>query len=403
MHHDSERVNALTIGCGLLFYLRDAGVWRYLRIANRELPALFFIPKLQCIMYKLPLIALFITIISGSCIERTNQSSHNTQSNSSINSINQERLLEKAEKRGFERGKIEHALYDRWSEFGNKEYYTYIKTLNSGMKLYRIDTPEILMEVYVLNDIISIQSSSLMTGEETDEIFSEMDAWLKSCNPISSKRKNEKDKNGNSIVTIEYKFPEYKAVLVNRGTAIQYMLSINDEPDTYYYVDRQPATEQNSDKLEKQFTNKYFSLRYPSSWQIVQEENKVTQNTAISLQIMEIRKNEDDFLTNINIIVSSKKSEMPTSELAKIASGDLKKCWNSYGHIYIKNNIELGNAKGSVLEYTFSIDGFSLVGEQYILKSADNTVYIITATSDKKTRAKKSKTIQSILNSLIIK
>ena len=43
-----------------------------------------------------------------------------------------------------------------------------------------------------------------------------------------------------------------------------------------------------------------------SSWQIIQEENQVTNNTAISLQIMERQKNDYDFRPNINIIVSNK-------------------------------------------------------------------------------------------------
>ena len=40
--------------------------------------------------------------------------------------------------------------------------------------------------------------------------------------------------------------------------------------------------------LDKGYSNEYFSIKYPTTWQIVQDDNQVTGNTTVSVQIMEI-------------------------------------------------------------------------------------------------------------------
>ena len=59
------------------------------------------------------------------------------------------------------------------------------------------------------------------------------------------------------------------------------------------------------------YSNEYFSIKYPTTWQIVQDDNQVTGNTTVSVQIMEKLKNDYDFRPNINIIVSKKKWSEP--------------------------------------------------------------------------------------------
>lgn len=155
--------------------------------------------------------------------------------------------------------------------------------------------------------------------------------------------------------------------------------------------------------LEKQYSNKYFSLKYPSSWQVVQDDNQVTNSTAISVQIMEKQKNNYDFRPNINIIVSGKKRIESTLELAKITIMQQKQYFSSYNLIKQTNNIVLSKAKGSMIEYTVNTQGYCLHGLQYIVKKPDNTTFTITGTMDASKYKEQQNIIEKIIKSLIIK
>lgn len=156
-----------------------------------------------------------------------------------------------------------------------------------------------------------------------------------------------------------------------------------------------------ANRLDKQYSNSYFSLRYPSSWQIVQDGNQVTSNTAISVQIMEKQKNDVDFRPNINIIVSSKKWEESTSFLAQQTSQNNKRMIPSYKYIGI-GNTWLGGCKGSLLEGTIEMQDYKLHSSQYIVKKADNTTFTITVTTDNGKHIQQMKVINAILKSIHI-
>lgn len=325
-----------------------------------------------------------------SCITKT---SKNAPSGQMHFATPEQRLIEQAEQRGFKKGVIQHSLNTKWSDFADKGFYTHIKTLKSGMQLYRAELPNMMMEVYVLNNVIVIQSSSIMTGKETQQVYMEMDAWLKSCNPISTSN-SFSVKDGEVTNTYEYLFQDYTATIVKRELGIQYMLSLNEE--------KKETASQQSTILDKQFSNKYFSIKYPSSWQIVQEENQATNNTAISLQIMEKQKNEYDFRPNINIIVSNKKWSESTAYLTEQTSHNNSIAIPNYTQLAIVNDVSLGKCKGSLLWYSFTIQGYHLRGNQYIVKKSDNTTFIITATMDDSKYNEQIVTINDILESLII-
>ncbi|MCF2594920.1 DcrB-related protein, partial [Bacteroides caecigallinarum] len=141
----------------------------------------------------------------------------------------------------------------------------------------------------------------------------------------------------------------------------------------------------------------------PTSWQIINEDNQVTNQTNISVQIIEKQKNDYDFSPNINIIVSSNKWKEPTSYLAKQTISQNRRLLNSYHLIEQKNDIVLSNCKGSSIEYTFNMQGYILYGIQYIVKKHDNTTFIITLTVDNNKKIKQNDIINSIINSLVIK
>lgn len=98
-------------------------------------------------MIKLAYIILALGLLY-SCNSGTSKNNRTKQSGSTQAARNF--LIEQAENRGFQKGVIQHALNTKWSEFADKRFYTYIKTLKSGMLLYRAEIPNMMMEVYVL-------------------------------------------------------------------------------------------------------------------------------------------------------------------------------------------------------------------------------------------------------------
>ncbi|MBQ2187455.1 MAG: hypothetical protein II401_02685 [Bacteroidales bacterium] len=159
----------------------------------------------------------------------------------------------------------------------------------------------------------------------------------------------------------------------------------------------------NAQDLEKEYSNKYFSLRYPSSWQIIQDDNRATETTVISLQIMQQQLNDYDYRPNINIIVSATKWIEPTSYLARQTADNNKKLLPNYVEINITNDVKIDGNKGSLLSILWEYQGFKMRGDQYIVKKADNTTFIITATTDNAKYQKQSAVIKKILDSIVIK
>ena len=155
-------------------------------------------------------------------------------------------------------------------------------------------------------------------------------------------------------------------------------------------------------ELSKQYSNKYFSINYPSSWQVVQDDNQITENTSISVQIMQIAENDYDFSPNINIIVSSRKWQESTEFLALQSANASKDALSTYNKIGI-SNAYIDNCKGSLLEYSMTISGYKLYGNQYIVKKADNTTFTITATTDFNKHTIQMIEVEAILKSIHIK
>lgn len=155
--------------------------------------------------------------------------------------------------------------------------------------------------------------------------------------------------------------------------------------------------------LNRQYSNECFSIRYPTTWQIVQDDNQVTKYTTVSVQIMEKMKKSHDFRPNINIIVSQKKWSEPTSYLAQNTIAQNKQIMNSYHLLEQSDNISISNCPGSLTNYTFYIQGYKLHGIQYIVKKKDNTTFIITSTTDAAKYSKQKVIIDAMINSLKLK
>ena len=154
--------------------------------------------------------------------------------------------------------------------------------------------------------------------------------------------------------------------------------------------------------LENEYSNKYFSLKYPSTWQIVQDNNQATATTTISVQIMEKKKNDVDFRPNVNIIVSATKWTEPASYLAQQTSQNNRKVVSTYKQLS-RSDTEISGCKGSLLSSSMYLQGNSMRSDQYIVKKSDNTTFIITATTDSNKYQSQMAVINEILKSLVIK
>lgn len=184
--------------------------------------------------------------------------------------------------------------------------------------------------------------------------------------------------------------------------AVEESVALADDYEELYSEDTATIENETVNGLDNQYSNSYFNLRYPSSWQIVQDGNQVTSNTAISVQIMEKQRNDVDFRPNINIIVSNRKWEESTSYLAQQTSQNNKRLIPNYIFIGI-GSTQVGGCNGSLLESTIEKQGYKLHSSQYIVKKSDNTTFIITATTDNDKHLEQMKIINQILKSIHIK
>ena len=111
---------------------------------------------------------------------------------------------------------------------------------------------------------------------------------------------------------------------------------------------------------------------------------------------------ENKPVSSINIIISNKKWNEPTSYLAKKSHEEIKKYDYQCNFISIDDCI-LSGYKGSVLKQTIVLNGFKYLQYQYIVKKEDNTTFIITVDMDNSNYESQEDTIKEILSSLIIK
>lgn len=138
------------------------------------------------VVIALIIVLLIVASISNSTVNTTEEVEQDNLIKEFVTSAKEEQLLIAAEAKGFKKGTIQNCINMRWTEFNDRSYYSYVKTLKSGMKLYRVENQNVMMEVYVLNNKIKIQATSIsLPTNQIDQTISEMDAWIMSCNPIT--------------------------------------------------------------------------------------------------------------------------------------------------------------------------------------------------------------------------
>lgn len=156
-----------------------------------------------------------------------------------------------------------------------------------------------------------------------------------------------------------------------------------------------------SSGLPEVYSDGRMKINFPSSWQIVQKNSRVTTHTTIAVQIMEKERNDYDFRPNVNVIFSREKHSEPTSQLARMSYNQAKEAGFAASLIGI-SDCEIDNCNGSVAEYTATIEGYKLHIYQYIVKKPDNSTITITMTLDHEKLNQQKNIAQEIINSIII-
>lgn len=154
--------------------------------------------------------------------------------------------------------------------------------------------------------------------------------------------------------------------------------------------------------LDKTFGNQYFSLNYPSDWEIVNEDANTTKDINISIQVMQKRVNDTDFLPNVNIIKSPQKYIQSTEELVRVSLNQIKQVAPQVRESGAKD-VVIDGCSGTCVTYNCNLQGYELEWYQYIVKKADNTTYTITCTIDYFKRDAQKPIIDAIVKSLVIK
>lgn len=195
--------------------------------------------------------------------------------------------------------------------------------------------------------------------------------------------------------SIEY---ESNAVAENCNTA----LDVEVHGDDYDMVDTTQFKETPDNKfLSEIYSNSKFSIRYPSNWEVVQENAQATANATIAVQIMQKGANEYDFRPNVNIIASKDKRAETTASLAMLSYNQAKELGFATNLIDI-HDCKISRTDGSITEYIATIDGYKLHIYQYIVKKKDNSTFVITMTLDHNNLGNQKSLSQQIINSIKI-
>ena len=142
-------------------------------------------------------------------------------------------------------------------------------------------------------------------------------------------------------------------------------------------------------------------MNYPSNWEIVNEDANTVRDIDISVQVMQKRTNDTDFLPNVNIIKSPQKRTEPALELARITLNQLMQVVSIED--VTSDAVEVSGCKGVIVTYKAELQGFPLEWYQYIVKKTDNTTYTITCTIDQTKRSTQKPIVDAIVKSCVIK
>lgn len=178
------------------------------------------------------------------------------------------------------------------------------------------------------------------------------------------------------------------------------------ECDTVVAAEEDTVVGENQQKVDykllpKVYSDSKFSIRYPSTWKIVQQNTRAISNSTIAVQIMQTAKNDYDFRPNVNIIVSTEKHVESTDFLARLSYIQAQHAGFATSLLGIRE-CTINGKRGSVAEYIANVEGYKLHVLQYIIKKKDNSTFTITMTLDHNNLSSQEALARQIIDSIKI-
>lgn len=167
------------------------------------------------------------------------------------------------------------------------------------------------------------------------------------------------------------------------------------------------STEENSSLMavdssfEKMYANKYFSLSFPSDWQVVEDDGEVTDKTTVSVQIMAKQKNDTSLRPNINIIVFKDKHTESLDSVIQQAIVSNRSSVPDYNQINVIL-AKVGERSCKRLEFTTTVNAYVLRCFQYVVQKQDGTIVLLTATTDNSCYLEQLPIIEAIISKTFI-
>lgn len=148
-----------------------------------------------------------------------------------------------------------------------------------------------------------------------------------------------------------------------------------------------PSTEESSpvstegSSFDKLYANAFFSISFPSDWQVVKDDDDVTDKTTVSVQIMEKQKNDANLRPNINIIVFKDKHTESLDSVIQQAIESNQSGVPGYKQLNVIP-AKVGERSCKRLEFTATVNAYELRCFQYVVQKRDGTIVLLTATTD---------------------
>lgn len=146
--------------------------------------------------------------------------------------------------------------------------------------------------------------------------------------------------------------------------------------------------------LDNEYSNEYFSVRYPSSWLLVDSYDTTRLICGATL----FSKKQSNYITNYIILsVEKGKDENCTTDTAQ-------SIWDLVTFKPLEErSLRFSGCDATLLGYSVKVVGHKLIGEQYTIKKDDDTIYRVTVTCEKKRYKKVQNEVSAIVNSIEIK
>lgn len=147
--------------------------------------------------------------------------------------------------------------------------------------------------------------------------------------------------------------------------------------------------------LNERYVHVPFTLKLPTGW-------KPTDINTLNASFEEIiTENSTIAPSSFHIEIKNVVYEEPTSLLVNLGLGELKETFPGY-HFLGKSETEVSGCKGTLAEFEVDLEGYELLGREYVVKKPDSTICIIHSFIQKDRQKSQTELIDAIVHSVRI-